>query len=262
MCAPRRAARRQYGLLEKKKDYKLRADDFHKKEEALRRLRRKAEERNPDEFYFAMQGAQTRQGVHTKRCAAVTLCAPLWMPAKPAASLHAAYEHVPRHLQSASLCFGAAQLDGGKQVLTGGAAAYEDAGHTLRQPEGAGGGQGARASYLLRFHRALHILLSKLPEATWRCRKWSGCGARCTSLARRRRRGTLCLWTARQRPRPSRPRSSLTRTRSWSGACSTGRAGACLPCAACSTLEGISAAWQPCMTLSTTAWSVEATEVT
>ena len=75
VAALHRAARRQYGLLEKKKDYKLRADDFHKKEEALRRLRRKAEERNPDEFYFAMQGAQTRQGVHAKRCAAATFCA-------------------------------------------------------------------------------------------------------------------------------------------------------------------------------------------
>ena len=84
-----RAARRQYGLLEKKKDYKLRADDFHKKEEALRRLRRKAEERNPDEFYFAMQGAQTRQGVHAKRCAAATFCATPYL-----ASFATAVEHI------------------------------------------------------------------------------------------------------------------------------------------------------------------------
>ncbi len=56
-------------MLEKKKDYKERADNFHRKEDALRRLRRKAEERNPDEFYFAMEKARTRSGVHVKRCA-------------------------------------------------------------------------------------------------------------------------------------------------------------------------------------------------
>jgi U3 small nucleolar RNA-associated protein 11 len=60
----RSAARRHLGLLEKKKDYLLRAKDFHRKEAALRTLRRKAEERNPDEFYHAMEKARTRGGVH------------------------------------------------------------------------------------------------------------------------------------------------------------------------------------------------------
>ena len=107
--ALRRAARRQYGLLEKKKDYKLRADDFHKKEEALRRLRRKAEERNPDEFYFAMQGAQTRQGVHAKRCAAVTPCA---TPCLYRCLLHVAVVFVCSQSQAAAhllVCFCAAR---------------------------------------------------------------------------------------------------------------------------------------------------------
>lgn len=57
-------SRRKYGLLEKKKDYILRARDFHKKESAIKVLRRKAEEKNPDEFYFAMEKSKTRDGVH------------------------------------------------------------------------------------------------------------------------------------------------------------------------------------------------------
>jgi len=57
-------ARQKFGLLEKKKDYLLRARDFHKKERAIRTLRRKAEERNPDEFYYAMEKARTKDGVH------------------------------------------------------------------------------------------------------------------------------------------------------------------------------------------------------
>lgn len=61
------AARRRLGLLEKKKDYLLRAKDFHKKEATLKQLRKKAEERNPDEFYFAMEKARTVDGVHVAR---------------------------------------------------------------------------------------------------------------------------------------------------------------------------------------------------
>jgi U3 small nucleolar RNA-associated protein 11 len=48
-----REHRRKLGLLEKKKDYVQRARDFHKKEKALLTLQAKAEQRNPDEFYFA-----------------------------------------------------------------------------------------------------------------------------------------------------------------------------------------------------------------
>lgn len=50
--------------MEKKKDYLLRAKDFHKKEKTIQTLRQKAEERNPDEFYFAMEKARTKGGVH------------------------------------------------------------------------------------------------------------------------------------------------------------------------------------------------------
>eukprot|EP00200_Dunaliella_tertiolecta_P001595 CAMPEP_0202353388 /NCGR_PEP_ID=MMETSP1126-20121109/9171_1 /ASSEMBLY_ACC=CAM_ASM_000457 /TAXON_ID=3047 /ORGANISM="Dunaliella tertiolecta, Strain CCMP1320" /LENGTH=258 /DNA_ID=CAMNT_0048945731 /DNA_START=68 /DNA_END=841 /DNA_ORIENTATION=+ len=58
------AARKKYGLLEKRKDYLQRARDFHKKEDTIKRLKRKAEERNPDEFYFAMEKARTKNGIH------------------------------------------------------------------------------------------------------------------------------------------------------------------------------------------------------
>ncbi|KXZ49284.1 hypothetical protein GPECTOR_22g878 [Gonium pectorale] len=61
------AARQKYGLLEKHKDYVERARNFHKKEKTLKALRRKAEERNPDEFYFAMEKAKTKDGVHDGR---------------------------------------------------------------------------------------------------------------------------------------------------------------------------------------------------
>mmetsp|Transcript_5817 Transcript_5817/g.10164 ORF Transcript_5817/g.10164 Transcript_5817/m.10164 type:complete len:248 (-) Transcript_5817:2108-2851(-) len=58
------SSRRRLGLLEKKKDYKLRANDFHAKEKRLRALRNRAAFRNPDEFYFKMVNSKTKDGVH------------------------------------------------------------------------------------------------------------------------------------------------------------------------------------------------------
>ncbi|XP_076016909.1 putative U3 small nucleolar RNA-associated protein 11 [Genypterus blacodes] len=59
--------RKHLGLLEKKKDYKLRADDYHKKQNTLAALRNKALEKNPDEFYFNMISSQLKDGVHVAK---------------------------------------------------------------------------------------------------------------------------------------------------------------------------------------------------
>lgn len=59
-------SRAHLGLLEKKKDYRVRARDFHNKEDRIRSMRNKAASRNPDEFYFGMNRAQVKDGVHRK----------------------------------------------------------------------------------------------------------------------------------------------------------------------------------------------------
>lgn len=59
-------SRAHLGLLEKKKDYRIRAKDYHKKQDALKNLRRKASEKNPDEFYFGMNNSQIVDGRHRK----------------------------------------------------------------------------------------------------------------------------------------------------------------------------------------------------
>lgn len=53
------SGRAKYGLLEKKKDYRLRAADYHKKQAALKALKKKAETYNPDEYYHAMTRKKT-----------------------------------------------------------------------------------------------------------------------------------------------------------------------------------------------------------
>ena len=59
--------RSNLGLLEKKKDYKLRANDYNEKKKALQHLRKKALNKNPDEFYFHMINSQQVQGVHKEK---------------------------------------------------------------------------------------------------------------------------------------------------------------------------------------------------
>ncbi|KAL5736495.1 hypothetical protein ACOSP7_030967 [Xanthoceras sorbifolium] len=57
-------SRKKFGVLEKHKDYVVRAKAYHKKEEALQKLKEKAAFRNPDEFYFKMIKTRTVDGLH------------------------------------------------------------------------------------------------------------------------------------------------------------------------------------------------------
>ncbi|CAM9158500.1 unnamed protein product [Discosporangium mesarthrocarpum] len=58
------ATRKKLGLLEKHKDYVLRARDFGKKRDRMKALKLKASMKNPDEFYFGMHRTKTKGGVH------------------------------------------------------------------------------------------------------------------------------------------------------------------------------------------------------
>ncbi|KAG8980005.1 hypothetical protein FRC05_007448 [Tulasnella sp. 425] len=56
--------RQKLGILEKKKDYVVRAKNYHTKRLRIERLQEKAKERNKDEFYYAMKNQKTDRGVH------------------------------------------------------------------------------------------------------------------------------------------------------------------------------------------------------
>src|SRR5271170_6586396 len=60
---PQPHSRTRRGLLEKHKDYVLRAQDHKRKQATLKRLSEKALERNDDEFYFGMTRQRTENGV-------------------------------------------------------------------------------------------------------------------------------------------------------------------------------------------------------
>lgn len=56
--------RKKFGYLEKKQDYKKRALDHHSKAERLKKLKNKAQERNPNEFNLHMINSRLIDGVH------------------------------------------------------------------------------------------------------------------------------------------------------------------------------------------------------
>jgi U3 small nucleolar RNA-associated protein 11 len=55
--------REKWGLLEKHKDYALRAKDHKEKRRRIKVLKEKAAFRNPDEFYFGMMSSRMQNGV-------------------------------------------------------------------------------------------------------------------------------------------------------------------------------------------------------
>jgi len=55
--------RKKLGFLQKHEDYVIRSRAFHRRADQLKNLRRKAEFRNPDEFYFQMVNLRTKDGI-------------------------------------------------------------------------------------------------------------------------------------------------------------------------------------------------------
>lgn len=56
--------RKKFGYLEKKADYKKRAQDHNEKAKRIKKLKNKALDRNPNEFHFHMINSRIEDGIH------------------------------------------------------------------------------------------------------------------------------------------------------------------------------------------------------
>ncbi|KAH7665023.1 Small-subunit processome Utp11 protein [Dioscorea alata] len=85
--------RKKFGILEKHKDYVVRAKSFHQKEETLKKLREKAAFKNPDEFSFAMINSRMVDGVHRPKEEAREI------KSRPSQNSKPVFEDVPKRIK-------------------------------------------------------------------------------------------------------------------------------------------------------------------
>ncbi|KAK2743773.1 hypothetical protein FQN57_004710 [Myotisia sp. PD_48] len=97
------AAREKWGILEKHKDYSLRAKDYNLKKAQLQRLREKVRDKNPDEFAYGMMSERSQtHGKHgTRESKALSHATVQLLKTQDAGYLRTVGERVRRQLDKA-----------------------------------------------------------------------------------------------------------------------------------------------------------------